>query len=209
MNYSDLTARVEEIVENSFTAVQHAMFVQQAEQKIYEAVEFPDLRRNQTASMTASTPYLTLPSDFLRGYSLAVLNGSSEYSYLLYKDVNFIREAYPSATATGLPKYYSQFDVDSFIVGPTPDANYTVQLNYMRRPESIVTASTTWLGDNFDSVLLNGTLVEAIRFLQGEEDMVRFYDQLYKEALVTLKSAAEGKMTRDMYRTGVPRQRIG
>ncbi len=205
MDYTELTTNIEDITENTFTADQLAMFTRQTEQKIYEAIELPVLRRNQTSAFASGNPYVTPPADFLYAYSFAVVDAFGNYTYLLRKDVNFLREAYPSQASTGKPKYYSQFDVDSLFVGPTPDAAYEVQLNYKYRPESLVTAGTTWLGDNFDAALLNGALVEAIRFLKGEKDMVDLYDKMYKEALVTLKTLGEGKMTKDMYRSGIPR----
>ena len=164
MNYTQLKADIQDICETSFTDDQLALFTEQSEQKIYNTVQIPALRKNVTGSLTTDNKYLDTPSDFLWSYSLAVIDGSGNYSYLINKDVNFIREAYPNATSTGLPVHYAYFNDDAFIVGPTPNSGYAVELHYGYYPESIVTAGTTWLGNEFDSALLNGALVEAIRF---------------------------------------------
>ena len=187
MNYVELTTNIADICETTFTADQLAMFTEQAEQKIYNTVQIPALRRNVTSSFTSGNQYLATPSDFLYVYSVAVEDGSGNYNFLLNKDVNFIREAYPSSSGTGLPKHYANFDDDFFIVGPTPDSTYTVELHYGYYPESIVTAGTTWLGDEFDSALLNGALVEAIRFMKGEPDIIQNYEKLYVQAIGLLK----------------------
>ena len=205
MNYSELTTNIADITENTFTADQLAMFVQQAEQKIYNTVQIPALRRNSTGALTSGNSYLAVPSDFLYTYSLAVVDGAGSYTFLLNKDVNFLREAYPTPTATGLPKHYAYFDEDSFLLGPTPDAAYVVELHYGHYPESIVTAGTTWLGDEFDSALLNGALIEAIRFMKGEQDIVAMYDKLYLQAIALLKNLGDGKLREDTYRSGQPR----
>lgn len=209
MNYTELTTYIEDAVENSFTADQLATFVQQAEQKIYNAVEFPALRKNSVGSATNAVPYLTVPNDYIYPHSLAVIDGSGVYHYLLQKDVNFIRDAYPNPSSTGLPKHYALFDKDSFILGPTPDASYSMELHYGYYPESIVTAGTTWLGDKFDSALLNGSLVEAARFLKEEQDIVQMYDKMYMESLTLLKNLADGKLEQDSYRAGQYRQKVG
>ena len=202
MNYSELTTNIEDICETSFTADQLAMFTQQAEQKIYNTVQIPALRRNVTSTFTSGNQYLATPSDFLYVYSVAVVDGSGDYHFLLNKDVNFIREAYPNASSTGLPKHYANFDDDFFIVGPTPDAAYAVELHYGYYPESIVTAGTTWLGDEFDSALLNGALVEAIRFMKGEPDIIQNYEKLYVQSIGLLKMLGDGKLREDTYRSG-------
>jgi hypothetical protein len=202
MNYASLKTNIEDICETSFTDDQLAMFTEQAEQKIYNTVQIPALRKNVTGTLTASNKYLGIPSDFLWSYSLAVIDGSGNYSFLLNKDVNFIREAYPGPTATGLPKHYAYFDDDSFILGPTPDSNYSMELHYGYYPESIVTAGTTWLGDEFDSALLNGALIEAIRFMKGEQDLVALYERLFVQALGLLKNLGDGKLREDAYRSG-------
>jgi hypothetical protein len=202
MNYASLKTNIEDICETSFTDDQLAMFTEQAEQKIYNTVQIPALRKNVTGTLTASNKYLGIPTDFLWSYSLAVIDGSGNYSFLLNKDVNFIREAYPGPTATGLPKHYAYFDDDSFILGPTPDSNYSMELHYGYYPESIVTAGTTWLGDEFDSALLNGALIEAIRFMKGEQDLVNLYETLYVQAIKLLKNLGDGKLREDAYRSG-------
>jgi len=202
MNYTELKTNIEDICETSFTEDQLAMFTEQAEQTIYNSVQIPALRKNVTGTLTSGNKYLGMPSDFLWTYSLAVEDASGDYQYLLNKDVNFVREAYPDATATGLPKHYAYFDDNSFILGPTPDSGYTTELHYGYYPESIVTAGTTWLGDEFDSALLNGALVQAIRFMKGEQDMVQLYLQLYTQAMTLLKNLGDGKLREDTYRSG-------
>ena len=202
MNYVELTTNIQDICETTFTADQLAMFTQQAEQKIYNTVQIPALRRNVTSAFTSGNQYLATPSDFLYVYSVAVEDGSGNYNFLLNKDVNFIREAYPNASSTGLPKHYANFDDDFFIVGPTPDSAYTVELHYGYYPESIVTAGTTWLGDEFDSALLNGALVEAIRFMKGEPDIIQNYEKLYVQSIGLLKMLGDGKLREDTYRSG-------
>jgi len=202
MNYVELTTNIQDICETTFTADQLAMFTEQAEQKVYNTVQIPALRRNVTSAFTSGNQYLATPSDFLYVYSVAVEDGSGNYNFLLNKDVNFIREAYPNASSTGLPKHYANFDDDFFIVGPTPDSAYTVELHYGYYPESIVTAGTTWLGDEFDSALLNGALVEAIRFMKGEPDIIQNYEKLYVQSIGLLKMLGDGKLREDTYRSG-------
>lgn len=207
MDYTELTTNIEDICENEFTAAVLAMFVQQAEQKIYNTVQHPNFRKNQVGTITGTNNYLTVPSDFMAVHSLAVVDGTGAYSFLLNKDVNFIREAYPTPSATGLPVHYSQFDDNSILLGPTPDVNYTVELHYFYYPESIVTATNTWLGDNFDTVLLNGALVEAARFMKQEEDIIANYDKMYLQSVTLLKQLADGKLREDSYRSG--QERVG
>jgi len=202
MNYVQLKQNIQDICEQTFTEDQLAMFTQQAEQKIYASVELPALRKNQTGSFTSGNKYLTMPTNMLYVYSLAVIDGDGDYIFLLNKDVNFIREAYPSASSTGQPQHYAVFDQNTFLVGPTPNANYAAEIHFGYYPESIVTAGTTWLGDEFDSALLNGALVEAIRFQKGEADMVALYEKLYVQAIELLKNLGDGKLRQDMYRDG-------
>lgn len=208
MNYAELKTNIEDICENSFTDEQLAMFTQQAEQKIYNTVQIPALRKNVTANLAAGNKYLALPSDYLYTYSLAVENADGDYVFLLDKDVNFIREAYPRASVTGFPTHYANFDDDAFILGPTPDAAYFTELHYGYYPESIVTAGTTWLGEEFDSALLNGALVEAIRFMKGEQDMVNMYNQMYVLSVGLLKNLGDGKLRGDTYRSGQPKNPV-
>jgi hypothetical protein len=204
MDYATLCTNIQDICENEFSAGQLAMFTEQAEQKIYNTVQIPALRRNVTGALTIGNQYLQIPSDFLYCYSLAVIAPSGEYTYLLNKDVNFIREAYPinNALFRGLPKHYANFDDSAFILGPTPDLAYSAELHYGYYPESIVTAGTSWLGNEFDSALLNGALIEAIRFMKGEPDMIAVYDKLYLQAISLLKQLGDGKLRQDAYRSG-------
>jgi len=202
MNYTELKTNIEDICENTFTDEQLAMFTQQAEQKIYNTVQIPALRKNVTGTLSTANKYLSTPSDFLWTYSLAVVDGDGVYHFLLNKDVNFMREAYPNPTDTGLPKHYAYFDDNTFIVGPTPDSSYSSELHYGYYPQSIVTANTTWLGDEFDSALLNGALIEAIRFMKGEQDIVAMYEKLYLQSITLLKGLGDGKLREDAYRSG-------
>ena len=208
MNYTELKTNVQDICENTFTDEQLAMFTEQAEQKIYNAVQIPALRKNVTGTVTGSNTYLTVPTDFLYVYSLAVVDSSGDYHFLLNKDVNFVREAYPAATPTGLPKHYAVFDETTFLLGPTPDSSYVTELHYGYYPESIVTAGTSWLGTEFDSALLNGTLVEAIRFMKGEPDLVALYDKMYVTSMSLLKVLGDGKLRSDTYRSGQSRMEV-
>jgi len=208
MNYSDLTSNIEDICVQTFTADQLAMFTQQAEQNIYNTVDLPVFRETSLGSMTAGNSNFTLPASVLYIYSFAVINDSGGYEYLLNKDVNFIREAYPNPTSQGQPAHYALEDETKLLLGPTPDANYSTQLVYAAYPESIVTAGTTWLGDEFDSALLNGALVEAIRFQKGDPDMVALYQKMYVDAIALLKNLGDGKLRGDMYRSGQLRVKV-
>ncbi len=222
MNYTELTAAICDYTQNfeqDFVA-NIPVFVQQAEQRIFNTVQFPSIRKNVTGTMSANNKYLSCPGDFLATYSLAVIDALGNYEYLLNKDVNFIRQAYPTPTSTGIPKYYALFgpttagtvitDELSFILGPTPNAAYSVELHYYYMPESISVAADgrTWLGDNFDSVLLYGSLVEAVTFMKGEADMVALYDGKYKEALAMAKRLGDGMERQDAYRSGQYRQAV-
>jgi len=202
MNYTALKQNIKDICENEFSEDALAMFTQQAEQKIYNTVQLPAIRKNETGALTIGNKYLQIPSDYLYTFSLAVVKANGDYEYLLNKDVNFIREAYPGPAVTGLPKHYANFDDTAFILGPTPDAAYTVELHYGYYPESIVTAGTTWLGDEFDSALLNGALLEAIRFMKGEPDIIANYEKLYLQAIGLIKMLGDGKLRQDTYRSG-------
>jgi len=229
MNYTSLYNTIQTYTENQFPDVYLAsgstvspttqinMFITQAEQRIYNTVQFPSLRKNVTGETTTNNKYLGCPTDFLSSYSLAIIDASGNYEYLLNKDVNFIRQAYPSPTDTAIPRYYALFGPQStaeneltFILGPTPDATYTVELHYYYYPESITTVSggQTWLGDNFDTVLLYGSLVEAITFMKGEQDLIALYDGKYKEALTLAKRLGDGLERQDAYRSGQFRQAV-
>ena len=209
MNYTELKTNVQDICEVTFTDAQLALFTEQAEQKIYNTVQIPALRKNVSGVMTSSNEYLSTPADFLYVYSLAVVDGSGNFTFLLNKDVNFIREAYPSSSSTGTPKHYALFDNDTILLGPAPNSGFTTQLHYGYYPESIVTANTTWLGEEFDSALLNGTLVEAIRFMKGEPDMIALYEKMYASAMALLKILGDGKLRSDTYRSGQARLEVG
>ena len=223
MTYAQLIAAIQSYVENTFPATYLAdgstvssttqlnTFIKQAEQRIFNSVQFPSLRRNVTGFTSASNKYLACPADFLAAYSMAVIDASGNYEYLLNKDVNFIRQAYPQPTDTAIPKYYALFgpsfansDELSFILGPTPDAVYSVELHYFFYPDSITVApdGRTWLGDNFDTVLLYGSLVEAYTFMKGEQDVIALYDGKYKEALALAQRLGDGLERSDAYRSG-------
>ena len=223
MNYTELSDAIQAYTENTeanFIA-NIPVFVTQAEQRIYNSVQFPSLRKNVTGVTSTNNKYLSCPADFLAAYSIAVIDDTGAYEYLLNKDVNFIRQAYPNPTTdTGLPRYYALFgpttsndpspvitDELTFILGPTPDAVYNVELHYYYYPESITVAADgrTWLGDNFDTVLLYGSLVEAYTYMKGEQDMMALYDGKYKEALALAQRLGDGLERSDAYRSGQAR----
>lgn len=229
MNYTELFETVKGYLENDFpdssftdsagtgtatltSTEQINTFIKQAEQRIYNSVQFPALRKNVVGTCTDGNKYLACPTDFLAVYSLAVIDATGVYSFLLNKDVNFIRAAYPDPASEGVPQHYALFGPRSnapselsFILGPTPDDDYEVELHYFFYPESIVTASTTWLGDNLDSVLLYGTLVEGYTFMKGEADMIAQYEKKYQEALALAKRLGDGMERQDAYRSGQAR----
>jgi hypothetical protein len=225
MNYAQLFNNIQSYTENNFpeftvsdgtteTSVEQInRFIEQAEQRIYNTVQFPFLRKNMVGNIQSGNKYLQAPNDYLATYSLAVIDASGNYEYLLNKDVNFIRQSYPNPTTdVGTPKYYALFGPAisgstittelTFILGPTPDTTYTVELHFYYYPESITTAGTSWLGDNFDTVLLYGSLVEAYTFMKGETDMLALYDGKYKEALAQAKRLGDGLERSDAYRNG-------
>jgi len=225
MNYTQLTAAICDYTQNFDQDFidNIPVFVKQAEQRIYNTVQFPSLRKNVTGVTSANNKYLSAPDDFLAVYSLAVIDALGAYEYLLNKDVNFIRQAYPNPTSTGIPKYYALFGPTttdsatpvitnelSLILGPTPDTLYNVELHYYYYPESISVAASgqTWLGDNFDSVLLYGSLVEANTFMKGEADMTALYNGKYTEALALAKRLGDGMERQDAYRSGQYRQAV-
>jgi len=224
VNYAQLVSAIKGYAENEFPATagsftstdQVDTFIKQAEQRIYNTVQFPSIRKNVTGTTTVNNKYLSSPGDFLAVYSIAVIDPvTGEYEYLLNKDVNFIRQAYPSPTDTGKPEYYALFGPTttnnispvitnelSFILGPTPNAAYSVELHYYYYPESIVTASTSWLGDNFDSVLLYASLLEAAAFMKSDNDTIANYEKRYNEALMLAKRMGDGMERSDAYRSG-------
>jgi hypothetical protein len=222
MNYNELFAQIQSYTENQFppmilangssvsVTTQINTFIEQAERRIYNTVQIPSLRKNVTGTCTASNKYLACPNDYLSSFSLAVIDVvTGEYEYLLNKDVNFIRQAYPSPTATGKPRYYALFGSRlndpnelTFILGPTPDLSYSAELHYFYYPESIVTAGTSWLGDNYSPVLLYGALVEAYTYMKGETDMLLAYNTKYNEAMQQLNRLGTGLERGDAYRDG-------
>jgi hypothetical protein len=212
MNYTQLTSAIKGFAENDFpetvgsftSAEQIARFVQLAEQSVFNTVQMPAFRKNQTGNMTSGNKYLATPSDWLATFSLAVINAANEYNYLLNKDVNFIRESYPDTDAAfyGEPEYYAIFDDNTFILGPTPNANYAVELHYFYYPQSIVTAGTSWLGTNFDSVLLYGALLEAANFMKSDADVIANYKARFDRAMTELKQLGDAKDRQDSYRSG-------
>ena len=224
MNYTELKAAIQSYTENYETEFESFIptFVQQTETRVYNTVQIPSLRRNQTGTLTASNKYLSAPGDFLSVYSMAVIqnyqSSNETYTYLLNKDVNYIREAYPTPNDTGVPAYYAIFGPSvssnvttnelTFILGPTPAASYTVELHYYYYPQSIVTAGTSWLGDNYDPVLLYGSLREAYLYMKGEQDLIANVEAKYNEALGQLKRLGDGMERQDAYRSGQTRVRV-
>ena len=226
MNYTQLFNTVKTYTENEFPSTtftgtdgvttvttlsntQVNTFITQAETRIYNAINIPALRKNVTGSLTANNPYLSLPTDWLSAYSITVIDGSGNYSYILNKDVSYIREAYPGPTSTGLPKYYALFGTQlsnnyalSYILGPTPDQNYGVEMHYFYYPPSIVTAGESWLGDNYDPVLLYGALLEATIFMKAEAEIATMYKAKYDEALNELRRLCDALERGDSYRDG-------
>ena len=208
--FTTLKTAIQDYTQNSETTFVNNLsnFITDTEEKILKTVTLPVFRKNVTGTMTSGNTYLSAPSDFLTPFSLALDN--SGYEYLMFKEVNFIREAYPVSSTTGVPKYYALFDDDTFILGPTPNANFTVELHYVYRPTSITTSAdgTSWLGTNAPDALLYGSLVQAYSFMKGEADLIANYTQQYNEALSRLKVFAEGRSTKDAYRTGIIRQQV-
>jgi hypothetical protein len=206
MNYTQLVNEIQSYTENTFQTVDINTFITQAEQRIYNSVQLPALRKNVTGTTTSGNKYLAMPTNWLATFSLAVINAANEYTYLLNKDVNFIRQSYPDTDSDfyGTPAHYAVFDSNSFILGPTPDASYAVELHYFYYPESITTVSggQTWLGDNFSSSLLYGSLLEAYTYMKGEADVMNTYKARYDEAMILLKQLSDGKDRQDAYRSG-------
>jgi hypothetical protein len=206
MNYAQLVAQIESYTENDFQVADINTFIEQTEQRIYNQIQLPAIRKNVTGTATAGNQYLACPTDWLATFSLAVIdNVTGGYEYLLNKDVNFIRESFPFPLVSGKPTHYAQFDQNTFMLGPTPNANYNMELHYFYYPESIVTAGTTWLGDNFDSVLLYGSLLEAYTYMKGETDVLNQYQKRYDDAMAMLKMLGDGKNRTDAYRDGQAR----
>lgn len=206
MNYTQLVTEIQNYTENQFTTDVVNTFITQAEQRIYNSVHLPALRKNVTGTLTSGNKYLAIPTNWLATFSLAVINANNEYLYLLNKDVNFIRQSFPDTDSDfyGEPEYYAVFDNTAFIVGPTPDASYAVELHYFYYPESITTVvgGQTWLGDNFSSVLLYGSLLEAYTYMKGEQDVMAEYQKRYDDAMQLLIQLGDGKNRQDAYRSG-------
>jgi len=210
MTYAELVAQIESYTENSYPTVDVNTFITQAENRIFNSVNLPDLRANDTGTITGGNKYLNVPEDWLATYSLAVINTTTnEYTFLLNKDVNFIRESFPDTDTTfyGKPQYYAVFNDESFILGPTPDINYGAELHYFYYPESITTAASgqSWLGDNYSTALLYGSLLEANTYLMTDAEKMAMLDKRYNDAMVELLGLGEGKNTRDSYRSGQSR----
>ena len=219
VNYTDLKVAVEDTVENTFSATDFATLTRLAEQKIYQSIQLPILRKDATLALTGGVQTVNLPADFLAAYSVAVfstlLGSSGAREFLLNKDVNFMRESYPVPATTGTPRYYALDGTDTgndliqkIILGPTPGANLSLDLNYFYQPETIVTAGTTWLGDNFESVLINAVLVEAARFMKEEADVMKMYQDQFNESFLLLKNLGDGKNRMDAYRSGQVRNPV-
>lgn len=212
MNYTQLVTQIQDYMETTFDTDSVNTFIKQAENKIYNSVQIPSLRRNSQGNLSQDNEYLQCPDDFLAVYSLALIKQNGEYVYLLNKDVNYIRQVYPIRSVTGQPKYYAIFgpmvvnqvptNELSLILGPTPNAGYNVELHYFYKPDSIVDTSTSWLGDNFDNALLYGALREAYLFIKGEPDLVASVESKYQEAMLLLKQLGDGKERQDAYRSG-------
>ena len=207
MTYTELVAAIKSYTENDYSTTDVNTFIQNAEQRIHNTVQLPDLRKNVTGTMSSGNKYFSLPSDWLSTFSIAVINTDNEYTYLLNKDVNFVRESFPDTDSGfyGKPEYYGIFDDTTMILGPTPDANYSAELHYYYYPQTIVTAGNTWLGDNFDTALFYGVLLEAAAFMKEDPDTVTQYTARYSEVMQLLKNLGDGKNRRDAYRSGQER----
>jgi hypothetical protein len=220
MTYTELVDEIQNYTQNTESTFVATIptFVTQAEERIYNTVQIPSLRKNVTGVTASGNKYLSCPSDFLSSFSLAVIDADDNYEYLLNKDVNFMRASYPKASTTGLPQYYALFGPTvtgstitnelSFILAPTPDANYDVELHYYYYPVSISVAGTSWLGDNYSPVLLYGSLVEAYTYMKGEQDMMAYYEKKYQDALGQLNRLGTGLERGDAYRDGQARIKV-
>jgi hypothetical protein len=211
MNYASLVTAIQQYVEAGDTdfVANIPNFVKSVEQKVYNTVQIPALRKNVTGAAASGNKYLGIPTDWLSTFSIAAIDPTTgAYTYLLNKDVNYIREAFPYPATSGAPTHYAVFSDTAFILGPTPNADYAMELHYFYYPQTIVTAGTSWLGDNFDTVLLYGSLVEANMFIKGEPDMTATYQKQYDEALAKLKVLCDGKDRQDAYRSGQARLQV-
>ena len=203
-----LTTAIQDYTDNSETIFVNNIpnFIKAAEEKILKSVDLDYFRKNVTSALTSSDAFLTVPSDYLASFSLQITTSGSE-SFILQKDVNFIREYTPASSTTGLPKYFARFDENNFILAPTPDSNYTIELHYFYRPDSLTAGSdsgTTWVSTNAPFALLYGSLVEAYTFMKGEPDVIQNYNGLYGQYLERLKDLGEARENTDGYRVGLP-----
>jgi hypothetical protein len=204
MTYSELKSLIQDYLQNTETSFVSNInnVIKQAEERILKTVRLPNFRKNVEGTITSGNKYLATPTDFLDNFSLSITN-SDEQSFLLFKDVNFIREAYPNASTTGIPKHYALFDDTTFIVGPTPNANFTAELHYFYRPASLTAGAdsgTTWLSTNARNALLYGSLIEGYMYMKGDADLMNQYEKRYLESISRLKVLGEGYNTVDTYR---------
>jgi len=206
--YAQLKTAIQDYTDNAETTfVNHLNdFIKASEEKLLKSVDLDYFRKNVTSTLTSSDQFLTVPTDYLASFSLQITTSGSE-SFLLQKDVNYLREYTPAASTTGLPKYYARFDENNFILGPTPDSNYTIELHYFYRPASLTAGAdggTTWLSTNAPYALLYGSLIEAYTFMKGEADVIQNYTNLYMQYLERVKDLGEARENTDGYRVGLP-----
>lgn len=205
MTYAELLASIQTYTENTETdfVAEIPTFVKQTEDRIFHIVDhLPVFRKHQTSSVTVSSAYMATPTDFVFPYSLAIIDAGGSTNYMLNKDITFIRQVYPDPSVEALPEYYALWDDNTFVMAPTPDAAYSIQIDYTYKPESIVTASTTWIGDNAESTLLAGCLYEAYIFMKGEEDLIATYEKNFMQSLSRIKVLADAHERKDAYRSG-------
>jgi len=206
--YAQLKTAIQDYTENTETSFVTNLptFIKNAEQRIFKLVDLEVFRKNATSTLSQNDPYLSVPTDYLASFSLSITNSSSK-EFLLQKDVNFLQEFHPNSSSTGTPKYYAFFDIDNFIMAPTPDSNYAVELHYYYLPASLTAGADsglTWLSDNAPNALLYGSLVEAYTYMKGEQDMLTMYEKQFTEALTRIKDLAEARENSDAYRRGLP-----
>ena len=206
--YAQLKTAIQDFAENTETSfVTHLPdFIRAAEDRIFKLVDLEVFRKNATSNLTSSDPYLSVPSDYLSSFSMSITRDSAK-EFLLQKDVNYLQEYSPNPATTGVPKYYAFFDIDNFILAPTPDSNYAVELHYYYRPASLTAGAdggTTWLSENAPNALLYGSLVEAYIYMKGEQDVLGMYEKQFQEALSRIKDLAEARENSDAYRRGLP-----
>jgi hypothetical protein len=206
--YDQLKQAIQDYTENDETSFVNNLpvFIRQAEERILKNVQLSLFRKNVSGAMSASNKYLACPSDFLAPFSLSFVDGDSDHQFLEFKDADFVQTFNPDATTTGNPRYYAVFDVDNFILGPTPDSSYAVELHYFYRPASLTAGAgsgTTWLSENAEIAMLYGSLMEAYIYMKGEPDMMQQYEKRFMEAIQGMKMLGEAKEVTDEYRTGM------